>query len=412
MKHKKTTSFIMASLLMLTALLAPAASAAETPSTWAVEAVENAVSIGLVPPQLQSDYTAATTRAEFCALAVLLYENVTGAEIRGRTKFSDTEDVNVEKAAAIEVVNGIGGGRFDPDATLTREQAATMLARLSKAAGMPLPEQAPTFEDADTAHEWAMAAIGQMQASGIMQGTTSTRFSPLGIYERQQSIATIHRLYKVVIPDIDPYYKAWALGCSAILATRNTGNDPYEFGMFAKTTSNAATERALLRRDWSINNRDELLETIDIMTDYGHNIDFAISYEIISSLTPEEYDAVLVLSSGMDKYMFPLTKSLGEKWGDTQIKAWDWFRMVHLAVWGYIAGYLDLEETYECMQPLIDRLLSTFSSWEEACENYMDGYAWWSRTDVSQSNTEYLRRLEIYESIKDDLTLFDPTLWE
>ena len=37
------------------------------------------ITAGIVPPALQSSYTRATTRAEFCALATALYENVLGA---------------------------------------------------------------------------------------------------------------------------------------------------------------------------------------------------------------------------------------------------------------------------------------------------------------------------------------------
>ena len=86
--------------------------------------------------------------------------------------------------------------------------------------------------------------------------------------------------------------------------------------------------------------------------------------------------------------------------------------MIHLAGWGYVAGYLELDEAYKYMQPVIDRLYKTFSSWEEACDNYLDGYAWWSRTDISKSGTEYTRRITTYQGIKDDTILFDPSVWD
>jgi hypothetical protein len=51
--------------------------------------------------------------------------------------------------------------------------------------------------------------------------------------------------------------------------------------------------------------------------------------------------------------MWLVVIAIGDQWGDKQIKAWDWFRMIHLAGWGYIAGYLEREEAYAHMTPVI-----------------------------------------------------------
>jgi len=168
------------------------------PSAWAREDVNRAISLGLVPAQLQSNYTQAATRAEFAALAVTLYERVMGREIAQRQTFVDTDDINVEKAAGIGVVEGIGNNRFNPDGTLTREQAATMLSRLANAVGRPLPAHTSTFADSAQVSTWAFEAVGQMQASGIMGGIGNNLFSPQGSYTREQSIVTILRLYDLV----------------------------------------------------------------------------------------------------------------------------------------------------------------------------------------------------------------------
>ena len=171
---------------------------AETPSTWAVEQVRGAVEAGIVPEELQSKYTTATTRAEFCALAVALYETAGGSEITERAQFEDTTDVNVEKMAALKVVNGVGEGNFAPDQKLTREQAATMLARLASALDKPLTAQAPTFNDNAAVSSWAFDAVGQMQATGIMGGVGDNTFAPSADYTREQSIVTMMRLFDIV----------------------------------------------------------------------------------------------------------------------------------------------------------------------------------------------------------------------
>ena len=167
------------------------------PTAWAVEQVNSAIEAGLVPLSLQSNYTQATTRAEFCALAVALYESLKG-EITGRETFSDTNDVNVQKAASIEVVTGMGNNLFAPDDTLTREQAAVMLARLANAVGKPFLKQAPAFTDGGSVSPWAVEGVGQVQAAGIMGGVGNDRFAPKDPYTREQSIVTIMRVFEAL----------------------------------------------------------------------------------------------------------------------------------------------------------------------------------------------------------------------
>lgn len=171
---------------------------AEQPSSWAAEQVNAAIAAGIVPESLRSQYTKATTRAEFCALAVGLYETVKGSEITERATFSDTDDVNVQKMAALGVVSGVGNGKFDPNGTLTREQAAAMLARLAEAVGKPLTAQVPTFADNASISAWASGAVGQMQGSGVMSGVGNNNFAPQDSYTREQSISTMLRLYELV----------------------------------------------------------------------------------------------------------------------------------------------------------------------------------------------------------------------
>ena len=176
----------------------PTEPAGGTPSSWAVENVNTAVEAGIVPETLQSAYTQATTRAEFCALAVELYETVMGTEITERATFSDTTDVNVEKMAGLGVVNGVGDGKFDPSASLTREEAAAMLARLANVMEKPLTSGTASFADNTSISSWAVEAVGQVQASGIMNGIEGNQFAPSDPYTREQSIVTMLRLYDFV----------------------------------------------------------------------------------------------------------------------------------------------------------------------------------------------------------------------
>ena len=107
----------------------------EQPSSWAKDQVGLAIDAGIVPQALQSRYTATATRADFCALVVAMLEKYLGWELTAEETFTDTDDINVRKAATLGIVQGVGNGAFDPNGELTREQAATMLERTYR--GLP-----------------------------------------------------------------------------------------------------------------------------------------------------------------------------------------------------------------------------------------------------------------------------------
>lgn len=144
--------------------------------------------------------------------------------------------------------------------------------------------------------------------------------------------------------------------------------------------------RYLLEDSWSIRGRAGLIETVCSMTAAGHNANFLHDVEMIASMTDAEYRALLSQVSGVDAYMFPYTKALGEKWGQRGILCWDLFRMSNLVQWGYAAGYLTYPEALALLEPAAAALRENFSSWEEACENYLDGYNWWARENVGSKD--------------------------
>jgi hypothetical protein len=162
-----------------------------TPSSWAADRVSAAITAELVPLPLQSQYTLPITRAEYCALAAALYEKHTGKAIAGRVKFDDTGYINVEKMAAVGVVTGVGDNKFAPNDTLTREQAAVILARLAEALGKPQETKAASFADNAAISPWASESVGQMQAAGIMSGIGDNTFAPKDPYTREQGIITM-----------------------------------------------------------------------------------------------------------------------------------------------------------------------------------------------------------------------------
>lgn len=185
--------------------VAPAAGGA--PSSWAIKDVFRAIQLGILTPDLQGDYKKPITRAEFCKLAYFYWGAVYGNYPYygyGETSFTDTDDPYVSAISMVEVVNGYGEGVFGPDRPLTREQAATILSRLALYGGRysgtkkTLPDGTSEYTDSAAISSWALEAVGQVTAAGIMNGMGDNQFAPKGQYTREQAIATIMRLYDLM----------------------------------------------------------------------------------------------------------------------------------------------------------------------------------------------------------------------
>lgn len=167
-----------------------------TLSTWATPTVTEAINAGLVPATLPSNYKNEITRAQFCHLAVALYEQLTGGEITGRAGFTDTNDPAVEKMAYLGVVNGFPNGTFCPDDLITRQQAANLLKKLAEKLGVSMTVVEPPYTD--KCSNWAAEAVAKCYSVGIMNGINATTFDPTGNYTIQQSIVTMVRVRNLV----------------------------------------------------------------------------------------------------------------------------------------------------------------------------------------------------------------------
>jgi hypothetical protein len=97
----------------------------------------------------------------------------------------------VEWAAANGIVLGIGGGKFAPDANVTREQIAAILYRYS---GSPKVEgKLDAFKDAAAVAEYAEPAMIWATSEGIINGIpdgADVKLSPKDYATRAQ-IATM-----------------------------------------------------------------------------------------------------------------------------------------------------------------------------------------------------------------------------
>jgi len=181
-----------------------------TLSGWAVTTVGLALSWRIVPEHLVSNFNQPITRTEFADLVVATYSVFMGGMIgiddvpvlertiaERVSAFTDTGNPNVMIAAYLGLITGVGDGRFDPDSTITREQAAVILSRMVDIfLEHPSENVLPViFDDTERISDWAIDAVEKMQMLGIMSGVGRNHFAPQATYTREQSIVTMMRIF-------------------------------------------------------------------------------------------------------------------------------------------------------------------------------------------------------------------------
>lgn len=158
---------------------------------WAVDLVNEAIAMNLMPAQLKGqDLRRTITRLQFAALAVRLYEAMGGPVVSApsNTPFTDTSDPAAGKAWALGITAGTSATTFSPSRPISREQAATMLAAVYRKLGGHVEGQTSTFADDNAISSWAKNSVYFMARHGIIVGTGNNNFSPQRSAQRQSCL--------------------------------------------------------------------------------------------------------------------------------------------------------------------------------------------------------------------------------
>ncbi len=236
---RKICVVILVVFLLFTSSLFPAAAETDDPdnpvfvggeevtlSAWAEEDARLAAKYSLMPqyPLLEdygsssntiTDYRQPITRAQFVRFALsyaavmnhssqstfqhlveVLRAEKSGASIR--FPFTDDMTSDVVVAYTLGIVEGRGNGVFDPNAWITRQEAATMLYRTYCIFGETEDEPgAIRFPDKAEIAPWAIEAVSILQGWSVLRGMEDGRFDPHGYFTIQQCMVCFLRLYEL-----------------------------------------------------------------------------------------------------------------------------------------------------------------------------------------------------------------------
>lgn len=182
-----------------------------TESEWAKKEISEATKLNIIkmPNDIKRsvDYKSAITREYFCELAVQVYllsNKDMAIDIKTISPFKDTSNPAIILASELGIVSGRGNGIFDSYACITRQEAASMLARLADVINVKTNTKPLEFKDKAEIAKYALKAVDIVTAIKteneyrVMQGVSNDEFNPLGDYSVEQAVATLLRLYKQV----------------------------------------------------------------------------------------------------------------------------------------------------------------------------------------------------------------------
>ena len=186
--------------MLLAALAFPAgfanaqsASASDIEGHWANKEISAWIEGGLISGYADGTFKPnnAITRAEFAALVNRSFKLVEKAAI----SFTDVNEgawyyPEIEKAKKAGYMNGYSDGTVKPNANITREEVASIVARLTA-----LEEDASgasDFTDSAAISQWSIGYIGAAVKAGFMKGYPDGSFKPQNTITRAESVVVLN----------------------------------------------------------------------------------------------------------------------------------------------------------------------------------------------------------------------------
>lgn len=190
-----------ATAALVASAIVPVASAAEfqdaaSISSWAKEAVQFLTDKGYIQGDEKGNFNPAgtLTRAE----AAEILSKALDLKASGTEDFSDVSEndwfYNAVLATSPELFDGMGNGKFEPKAQLTREQAAKVIVQGYQLTGKADLSQ---FADASKASKWAVSYLETAVENGVINGKGSL-LAPQDKISREEFATMVKRTIDAV----------------------------------------------------------------------------------------------------------------------------------------------------------------------------------------------------------------------
>lgn len=164
---------------------------------WAQDAIEALAARDVIKGTSDATYSPAANikRADFLLLLVRALE----LQNEGGSAFDDVAATDyyydaVRIAKGLGIAKGVGNGRFNPNAPITRQEMMMLTARALGAAGRPLESAGSLdgFSDASAVADYAKDSVTALVSSGIVNGIGG-ELQPGGLLTRAQAAVILYR---------------------------------------------------------------------------------------------------------------------------------------------------------------------------------------------------------------------------
>ncbi|KAJ52368.1 hypothetical protein BD780_001197 [Clostridium tetanomorphum] len=204
----------------------------------------------------------------------------------------------------------------------------------------------------------------------------------------------------------------WGYAVGAILAEYNDQEIDL-LGGSARDEESIEESREGLSEWWGIEDRDDLLDTIEELKNGLHNKIFMDIKNRIDHLNDEEFkEEMNSFPNPEHKRDLEVIRKYSKEVGQVGILGWDLSRLISITGWGYISGYLDYNEANDIIMETARVVQRKFSSWEQIGKNYLIGYEYWSGDSPKDITGGLFMRNQIYKClIKDSESPYNTLDW-
>lgn len=173
---------------------------------WAKDSIESMAAKGIIAGMGEGKYEpdGKLTRAQFAALVVRAYklDDASANNVFSDVKTTDWYYSVVCSAYEAGIVKGISVDKFAPDRSVTRQEMASMIARvlvsvkgkdINAGIGMYLKK----FTDKDLLEAYAVDSANLVSKYGIISGKPGNVFDPKGLTTRAEAASVIYRMFNL-----------------------------------------------------------------------------------------------------------------------------------------------------------------------------------------------------------------------
>jgi len=174
---------------------------------------------------------AGMTRGEMAIMMARLFQTPKNGTPGAPMTFIDVPaDAECAQAVALlsawGVVDGIGGGYFEPDRLATRAEVAAVISRMLQLQLIDTRGQQHAFIDGGEENTWAYAELDALARIGIVEGTVSSSFEPNRAVTRAEAATMLWRILttgvdtqaeELIVPkDVTPAHWAYEMILRAV----------------------------------------------------------------------------------------------------------------------------------------------------------------------------------------------------